>query len=96
MNLDPKEFEEYADKSIEDISENVMGVELPQKSERFINMMDVATSYYSFLHKAQFVHGTELMRLKNKLDELSVAYSEDPAFVAFLQFQRARVLEEAQ
>ena len=42
INLDPEEFGEYADKSIEDIAENIMGVALPQKSKRYLNMMGAA------------------------------------------------------
>src|SRR5207244_596619 len=46
INLDPEEFGEYADKSIEDIAENVMGVEVPQRSERYSQMMNAAQEYF--------------------------------------------------
>ena len=46
INLDPEEFGDYADQSIEDIAENVMGVEMPQKSERYRQMMVAAESTF--------------------------------------------------
>ena len=52
INLDPKEFGEYADKSIEDIAETVMGVKLPQKSERYLKMIHAAETYFSLLRAA--------------------------------------------
>ena len=48
INLDPDEFAEYSDKSIEDISENVMGVDLPQKSKRYQEMIKAAVSCCRF------------------------------------------------
>src|SRR5205823_6629217 len=49
INLDPDEFGEYADKSIEDIAENVMGVEVPQKSERYQHMMRAAEEFFRLI-----------------------------------------------
>lgn len=94
INLDPDEFGEYADKSIEDIAENVMGVELPQKSERYQAMMKAAEHYYSLLLEATNAHGKALEDLKRKLDELSEPYTDDAAYTAFLKFQRSRMLGE--
>jgi len=96
INLDSEGVQEYADKSIEDIVENVMGVPLPQKSLRFLRMMEVASEYYSVLNQASNSQGARLAKLKELLDELSVAYSDDPAFVAYLEFQRGRELGAAQ
>jgi predicted ATP-binding protein involved in virulence len=86
--------DEYVDKSIEDIAEGVMGIPIPQKSIRYQQMMEVAEEYYRTLAQARDASGDELAILKDKLDELSIPYSDDPAFTAFLKFQRENVLRE--
>lgn len=95
INLDPESYtEEYVGKSIEDITEAVMGVEMPQKSKRYLNMMSVADQYYRTLAQAKVAEGDELEALKQELDKLSIPYSDDPAFTAFLKFQRESALHE--
>ena len=92
--LDTAVLSEYADRSIEDIAENVMGVDLPQKSQRFVQMMEAAEKYYRLLDQAGEVGtgGEALSKLKDQLDELSQRYSSDAAFAAFLRYQRGRVI----
>ena len=87
INLDPEEFGEYADKSIEDIAENVMGVDLPQKSERYLNMMSAAEEYFRLL-RAPVKTTAELAAAERRLNELSVPFSDDPAFQALLKLER--------
>jgi predicted ATP-binding protein involved in virulence len=94
INLDPEEFGEYADKSIEDIAENVMGVEVPQKSQRYLDMLAAAKEYYTILATVAEPNAN-LAQIKDRLDKLSLPFSDDPAFMAFLEFQRERVLNEA-
>jgi predicted ATP-binding protein involved in virulence len=87
INLDPDEFGEYADKSIEDIAENVMGVELPQKSERYQRMMEAAETYFRLLREPQA--GAEAIEVaERRLNELAVPFSDDPAFQALLKLER--------
>lgn len=87
INLDPTEIGEYADKSIEDIAETVMGVRVPQKSERYRQMMDAAESYYRLL-RASARDEMALAEAEQRLNELSVPFSDDPAFQALLKFER--------
>ena len=87
INLDPEEFGEYADRSIEDIAENVMGVELPQKSERYLKMMDAAEKYFGLL-RASEKDPDKLAEAEQRLDELSEPFSDDPAFQALLKLKR--------
>lgn len=87
INLDPEEFGEYANKSIEDIAENVMGVELPQKSERYREMMNAAETYFRLL-RSTGENTAELAEAEQLLNELSVRYSDDPAFQALLKLER--------
>jgi predicted ATP-binding protein involved in virulence len=96
INLDPDEFQEpeYADKSIEDISETVMGVELPQKSERYLLMMKAAEEYFLLLSEAKARGGddSDTAEMRRRLEDIFVPYGEDAAFSAFLKFQRGVAL----
>ena len=87
INLDPDEFSEYADKSIEDIAENVMGVDLPQKSERYRQMMDAAEKYFRLLRTPGALP-EEVDAAEQQLNKLSVPFSDDPAFQALLKLER--------
>jgi predicted ATP-binding protein involved in virulence len=87
INLD-RSTGEYYNKSIEDIVESVMGVDLPQHSQRWKDMMKAAEEYYRVLQEAQGANPEEIEKLKVKLDELSMPYSDDPAYQAFLKMER--------
>jgi predicted ATP-binding protein involved in virulence len=92
IDLDNRDGE-YYNKSIEDITEDVMGVDLPQQSERWKSMMQAAEEYYQVLEKADNASEEDVDRLKRRLDELSMPFSDDPAYHAFLKMERlARVL----
>jgi predicted ATP-binding protein involved in virulence len=92
INLDPEEFADYADQSIEDIAENVMGVEMPQKSERYREMMAAAEEYFRLIRDPQADPGTAQDR-ELRLQELSVPFSDDPAFQALLKLEREMARE---
>ena len=86
LNLDDEQAEEFANKSVEDISEEIQGVELPQRSKRFKDMMKAA----EVLCDPRTV-GKRPRRARcdeTRLDELSMPYSDDPAYQAFLKMQR--------
>ena len=87
INLDPEEFGEYADKSIEDIAETVMGVDLPQKSRRYREMMHAAETYFRLL-RASADNAAELAAAEQRLNELSMPFSDNPAFQALLKLER--------
>lgn len=87
INLDPEEFAEYADKSIEDIAEDVMGVELPQKSERYRQMMEAAEAYFRLLREPQ-PEAAAMDASERRLNELAAPFSDDPAFQALLKLER--------
>lgn len=87
INLDPEEFGEYADKSIEDIAENVMGVEVPQKSERYLQMIDAAEQYFRLLREPETA-ADDIAAAEAKLNVLSAPFSDDPAFQALLKLER--------
>lgn len=75
-------------KSIEDIAENQQGVDTPQQSQRFLEMEKAAEEYYRVLKQIPSASEKEKQRLKQRLDELLLPYSDDPAFQAFLKMER--------
>lgn len=81
--------------SIEDISENIMHVNLPQQSKRKLDMLNAANEYFDILEKLENneINESEVEKLKEKLDELSEPYEDNMAYVAFLK--RKRLLSEA-
>jgi len=78
----------FSDRSIEDIVEEVMGVELPQRSERLEQMYKTAKAYYAVLKQPRPNSDQALEALKVQLDELSAPYSEEVAYHAFLEMER--------
>lgn len=79
---------EVDSKSIEDIAENQQGVEIPQQSQRFLDMEKAAEEYYTALKQIPPASEDEKQRLRQRLDELLLPYSDDPAFQAFLKMER--------
>ena len=90
INLNPKmQSFENMDMSIEDIAEDIMNVEIPQKSKRYLDMMKTAEQYYNLLEEGKNAQDDEeLKKIKNQLDELSIPFSDDPALQAFLTMKR--------
>lgn len=78
-------------KSIEDIAENQQGVKIPQQSQRFLDMEKAAEEYYTVLKQIPPAGEDEKQRLRQRLDELLLPYSDDPAFQAFLKMERQAV-----
>jgi len=88
INLDPETSGEYADKSIEDITENIMGVKLPQKSERYQRMMHAAEAYFRLLREPRPRADDAIEKAQQRLNELAAPFSDDPAFQALLKLER--------
>ncbi len=93
VNLDPDaEDVPYADESPEDIAEHIMGVEVPQRSERRRREFEAAKRYYELLDKVPHVDADALELVKAELDAIVAPYADNQAFVAFLA--RKRMLAE--
>ena len=91
INLDrePCEPERPGEQSIEDIAENIMDVEQPQRSRRFQRMVAAAERYYSVIEGATEERDEEDARsLREELDRLEEPFADNPAYVAFLRLQR--------
>lgn len=83
---------EFSDASIEDIVEEIQGVDLPQKSRRFKEMMEAAEAYYKSLH--EIGNSTaDIAELRSKFDELTIPFSDDPAFSAKLKLEREFIIQ---
>ena len=78
----------FSDRSIEDIVEDVMGVEVPARSERWQAMNEAAKKYYNLLQQANGASEKEKEKLKQELDELSAPFSGNVAYHAFLEMER--------
>ncbi|MDZ7938444.1 MAG: AAA family ATPase [Rhodoferax sp.] len=94
LDMEDADFAEYSDRSIEDITENVMGVPTPQKSQRYLAMIDAAERYFRLLQVGAGADEAQLQELKIRLDELSEPFSDDPAFQALLRVERTAALGE--
>ncbi|WP_069471229.1 AAA family ATPase [Candidatus Marithrix sp. Canyon 246] len=89
IDLNKSQPTEYEDKSIEDIAEYQMGVEIPQRSQRYLEMMAAAKEYYRVLEQTKTSSSEENKQLlKNRLDELAAPFSDNISYHAFLEMQR--------
>mgnify|MGYP006423702101 CR=1 FL=1 len=82
----------YRDQSPEDILEEVMDKETPQKSKKYREMLEISKQYYELLDQAKESKNDEnqetLKDIKEKLDKLSALYGDNPAYYGFLEHQR--------
>ncbi|MCP4158281.1 MAG: AAA family ATPase [bacterium] len=90
INLDTEnKFAGKLDLSIEDITEDIMGVHMPQQSKRYQEMTKVAEKYYKLLDEGKSSENdNQLKEIKHRLDELLIPYSDDPAFTTYLKMKR--------
>ena len=73
----------YSGQSIEDIAEEIMGVEIPQYSQKKQEMYRAATAYYEALDRA--VSEEDLEKLREELMLLSEKYGDNVAYYAFIE-----------
>jgi predicted ATP-binding protein involved in virulence len=78
---------DYQASSIEDITEEAMGVEGVQRGRRFQEMERIAAEYYQLLDTNP-VDDVEVQRLKARLDAIMLPFADNPAYVAFLRVHR--------
>ena len=86
----PAPKESFSDRSIEDIVEGVMGVEVPARSQRWQQMNEVAMEYYKLLDEAEGASDEAKAILKDRLDRLSAPFSDNVAYHAFLEMKRIK------
>jgi len=87
INLDDRSKEHIQDKSVEDIAEWVQGVPLPQRSHRYLEMMNKAEEYFEML--ADDTTATEQQRqtARKELEKVAMPFSDSPAYHALIKMQ---------
>lgn len=92
INLDTETDSTPQKQSLEEVAEGIMGVPEARRSKIFLDMKKAATEYFTLLEQAKNnpkISKEEIAELKQKMQALTVPFYEDPAFVAFLEFQKA-------
>ena len=74
---------EYSGEGIEDIAEDIMGVEMPQYSEKKRKMYEAAEAYYEALKQGKTQD--DLEKLREELAVLEAEYSDNPAYLALMR-----------
>lgn len=82
ISMDGEIRDEYAGQSIEDIAEDIMGVENPQYSDERQKMYEAAENYFAKLDKVG--NAQDLERVKGELEILTARFGDNPAYYAFL------------
>jgi predicted ATP-binding protein involved in virulence len=75
--------DEYVGESIEDIAEEIMGVEMPQYSEKKIKMFEAANRFYDALGKKTSKSDVEALR--QEMVRLEAEYDDNPAYLAWIR-----------
>lgn len=75
--------EEYSGESIEDIAEGIMGVEMPQYSEKKIMMYEAAKRYFEALKSCTSKEELEILR--QEMVRLEAEYDDNPAYLALIR-----------
>jgi predicted ATP-binding protein involved in virulence len=75
--------------SIEDIADKLMQVPDVERSQKFKQMEAVAAEYFNCIAEGQTEENNQkVLDLKQKLDNLQLEYSDDPAYVALMKAER--------
>ena len=74
--------------SIEDVAEETMGVDAPQRSKLFMEMEAAACRYYELLDQLAD-NDPKVFEAKAALDQIEARFSDNPAYAAFLKLHRS-------
>ena len=74
--------------SIEDVAEETMGVDTPQRSKLFLEMEAAAQRYYELLG-LRGDDQPEVLQAKAELDRIEARFSDNPAYAALLKLHRS-------
>jgi predicted ATP-binding protein involved in virulence len=88
LDVSKGEFVEPMDRSLEDIAESVMGIPMPQRSRRFLELKAKAQEFYEML-ESQPVDAESKSKLQAELDAAMAPFANDPAAAAWLEQRRA-------
>lgn len=82
ISLDGEIEDSYEGQSIEDIAEDIMGIENPQYSDKKQEMFVLAKEYFFQLGEVE--NRQDLSELKEKLELFTARFGDNPAYYAFL------------
>ncbi|HAH46710.1 AAA family ATPase [Gimesia sp.] len=91
VNLDDQLNQSIENKSIEDIAEEIQGVEIPQQSRRFLDMMEKAQEYFSMLQDDSIATASDKDAVRDELEKTMMPYSDNPAYQALLRMHEIAV-----
>jgi predicted ATP-binding protein involved in virulence len=83
---------EYSNRSPEDILEEGMGLEMPQRSHKWQEMYHAAEEYYRLLDEAESSANGKREELRKRLDELMIPYEDNPVLAAYTSFLKQKRL----
>jgi predicted ATP-binding protein involved in virulence len=86
--LDNEMTGEYANRGLEEITVKVMGIENPELTPHYHEMLVVARDYYRLLEVARPADEQQRRRIRRILDELVHPYADNPAYQAYLEMHR--------
>lgn len=92
ITLDQTIDAEYSGEGIEDIAEDVMGVEMVQYSEKKRKMYEAARNYYNALKQCE--NSEQIEQLRKHLVVLEAEYSDNPAYLALIRQEYMTKAEE--
>jgi predicted ATP-binding protein involved in virulence len=87
INLDNGELDNFTDRSVEDIVEWVQGVELPQRSQRHVEMMKTAEEYFSLLDDDSEASANDMSAKREELQKAIQVHTDNPAYHAFIRMK---------
>ena len=76
-------------RSVEEIAEETMGVETPQRSRLFLQKETAAHRYYELLDSLDDDDHPDVVKAKKELDRTEERFMDDPAYSAFLKLRRS-------
>ena len=76
-------------RSVEDIAEETMGVDWPQRSRLFQQKEAAARRYYDLLDCLDDDDHPDVVKAKKELDAIEERFMDDPAYTAFLKLHRS-------
>ncbi len=92
--LDDKIIGDFENRGLEEVTTKVMGIEDPNVTPRYRDMLNTAKEYFQTLNEIPKAEHSKIATLKRKLTKLSHRYADNPAYQAFLEMQRVKTLKE--